>query len=144
VQRGFVPEALRKARVARGMSVPDLSRFAGVSQGSLRRWEDGTGLPQVNSLRRVATALGVPISRLVKVPERKRMLSDLRVMAGLTQPEAAKAAGIATYTYALVERGLRELDDITAERLAVSLGVSGGEVCSAWQRARDRPPGTPA
>jgi transcriptional regulator with XRE-family HTH domain len=126
------------------MSVPDLSRHAGVSPGSIRRWEDGTGLPQVDSLRRAATACGVPISRLVKVPERKRMLSDLRVLAGLTQPETAKTVCIPTYTYALVERGLREPDSPLVERLAAAFGVSGAEIQSAWRRTRARPSGAPA
>lgn len=122
----------------------DLARHAEVSPDAIWRWENATTLPQVDLLRKAAQALRVPLSRIVRVPKHKRMVSDLRVLAGLTKPETGRAANIPTYTYTLVERGLRKPDDSLAERLSKAFGVHPDELLSAWQRAHDRPSGTPA
>ena len=62
-QRAFVlGEAVRKARLARGMTQADLAAATGTSQSAIARLELGGGNPRLETLARVADALGVELS----------------------------------------------------------------------------------
>lgn len=156
VLRGWDPARLKKLRERKrrpkrrgeadrgSWTEADLARKSGVSVQTIRNWECDRSQPTVDKLRAVAQALGVGMDQLVKVSEHKRHLSDLRVLAGLTQPEAAKEAGISTGFYADVERAEAALTDQIAKRLATIFATDAETVRAAWQRAHDREPGEPA
>ncbi|ADG99335.1 transcriptional regulator, XRE family [Segniliparus rotundus DSM 44985] len=147
VLRGFRRRELAKVRLGykrKGISNHDLARLSGVGESTLRRWQSGEALPSIDKLGAVLATLGVPISRVVVIPEEKRTLADLRVLAGYTQPQLAKAAGMSTTALSTLERGGAPFTEQRAQALAPLLDVSISEVIAAWQRARDRPPGTPA
>ena len=79
---------------------------------------------------------------MVTVPADERYPGDLRVLKGLTQPQLAAAARIATTTLRAIERADIKLTDTNALTLAKLLGIPTDEYRAAYQRARERPPGT--
>lgn len=145
VIRGWDRRRLTRLRDKQGWSEAELGRLARVSPQAIRNWESGvTTGPQVDMLARVAAALGASMSDLVKVPPRDRYLSDLRVLAGLVQPEAARLLGVSTGYYSDLERGEKNLSDQHAAAIAKLFQTTPDVVRAAHERARLRPPGTPA
>lgn len=142
VLRGFDAQAFAEARRRRGISVSDLSRLANVSQATVFNWEAGKSTPQVDLLARVMGILESPIERVVSIPADGRYPGDWRVIKGLTQPELAAAVKIPTTTLRGIERADAALTDGNAEKLSNYLGISLEEYRAAYQRARQRPPGT--
>ncbi len=143
VMRGFAPETLAAARQAAKMSRGDLARLIGATPATVGNWETGRTKPQVDSLAQIARVLGQPISRLVQIDPTRRYLGDLRVLAGLMQPELAREAGISTAHLSALERGEVRLTSDVAQRLAGSLHVPVGSVEQAYALVRSRPAGDP-
>ena len=75
---------IRGARRERGRSLREIAEVAGVSESFLSQVERGVASPSVQSLRRIAAALSVPVvtllagpessGRVVRAGERRRML----------------------------------------------------------------------
>lgn len=55
----FVPEQVKAARIASGLSQREVSEIADVSIDTVRRAENGTHEPGASALGRLAAALGV-------------------------------------------------------------------------------------
>lgn len=127
-----------------GISIGDFSRLAGVTASTVYGWLDGRSVPQVDNLSRAVKILKLKISDVVVTDPAERYISDLRVLAGLTQPQLGKATGISTTTVTRIERGEMQLSDSHAAKLAEHLRVPVEEVRAAHARVRDRPLGTPA
>ncbi|GAY16093.1 hypothetical protein MSZK_28190 [Mycobacterium sp. shizuoka-1] len=144
VLRGFNAQRFAEVRRDRQFTVSDLARLADVGQSTVHSWEAGRGTPQVDLLARVMAILDAPIELVVTVPVDERFPGDWRVIRGLTQPQLAAAAGIATTTLRGIERADIGLTEATATKLAELLGVSTEDYQQAYQRARKRPPGTTA
>lgn len=142
VLRGFNAQAFAEARRHRGISVSDLARLADVSQATVFNWEGGKGTPQIDLLARVMRILETPIEQVVTIAPEDRYPGDWRVIKGLTQPELAAAAKIATTTLRGIERADAALTDANAAALANLLGITVDEYRAAYQRARQRPAGT--
>jgi XRE family transcriptional regulator, regulator of sulfur utilization len=60
-----VAENLRRIRTARGLSLSDLARRAGVAKATLVGLEAGRGNPTIGTLAAIADELGVAVERLV-------------------------------------------------------------------------------
>lgn len=142
VLRGFDAQAFAAARRRKDISVSDLSRLADVSQAAIFNWEAGKSTPLVDLLARVMRILDAPIEQVITIPAGDRYPGDWRVIKGLTQPELAAAAKIATTTLRGIERADIGLSDANAEKLAALLGIDVGKYHAAYQRARQRPAGT--
>ncbi|WP_144209216.1 helix-turn-helix transcriptional regulator [Mycobacterium tilburgii] len=143
VLRGFNPQAFAEARRRKDISVADLARLADVGQSTVHAWEAGRGTPQVDLLARVMRILDTAIEQVVNIPAHERYPGDWRVIKGMTQPELAAAAKIATTTLRGIERADIGLTDANAFELAKHLGISVEEYRVAYQRARHRPAGAP-
>ncbi|OLT44989.1 hypothetical protein BJF87_23835 [Gordonia sp. CNJ-863] len=135
--RGFNPDALRAARGE--MSVKTLARLARVGRSTVHHWENGSTVPQIDVLRKVCALLGVPIAQIVQVDPATAYPADLRVLAGLTQPELGQKAGLSTATVGYVERGEVELTASTLAALCSALNVPEQTYQAAFERARMRP-----
>lgn len=144
VLRGFNAQAFADARRRRDISVADLSRMSDVGQSTIHAWEKGTFTPQVDLLARVMGILKTPIEQVVDIAADERYPGDWRVVRGMMQPELAAAAGIATTTLRGIERADVSLTDANAEKLAGLLDITVDEYRAAYQRCRQRPPGTSA
>lgn len=122
-------------------SRPDIARAADVSTQTLANWTSGRVHPNVDLLTRVVKFLGLEISDVVVVDPATRMFSDLRVAAGLTQPQLATAAGLPTRTLQDIERGnTKQLKRRHVAALTGPLGVTADELLEAWTNTRKRPP----
>lgn len=62
---GSVGQAVRDGRRRLGMTVEALAAAAGVSTGALSQLERGQGNPSLQTLHRLAEALGIPTARLL-------------------------------------------------------------------------------
>ena len=144
VQRGFRGERFRELREAAGMTMTDLARLSDLSPSTISSWERGSAAPDVARLVQVASVLGVDVSELVNVDASAQMPSDLRVRKGLSQIELARATGLSTAVTGAFERAEVAWKDKHATKIAAALDVSIEELRQAWERARRRPPGTPA
>jgi transcriptional regulator with XRE-family HTH domain len=144
VRRGFRREHFIDVLDASGMSRGDIARLAEMSPATIKSWERRGGSPDIERLSRVARLLEVDMGEFVYVPDDECFPSDLRIRVGLTQVQLATAAGLSTTVLSGFERGETRWSDRKGAALAATLGVSVDDLHAAWQRARTRPPGTPA
>ncbi|NED64690.1 helix-turn-helix transcriptional regulator, partial [Streptomyces sp. SID10244] len=52
---------IREVRKTRGLTMVQLAELAGVSQGLISQVENGRADPSLETLRRIAEALGIPL-----------------------------------------------------------------------------------
>ncbi|WP_045691932.1 helix-turn-helix domain-containing protein [Streptomyces rubellomurinus] len=64
--RGVLAANLKRVRAARGLSLSELSRQAGIGKATLSQLESGAGNPTLETVFGLARVLGVPISDLVE------------------------------------------------------------------------------
>lgn len=57
-------QRLQELRLKAGLSQSQLARTAGVPVGSLKNWEQGRRLPQLDAAWRLANALGISLDEL--------------------------------------------------------------------------------
>ena len=126
------------------MSTQDLARLSRVSESTIWTWEKGTRSPNIDKLVLVLDVLEIRANDVIDIPPDQRYPSDLRNLARYTQPQLSLSAGMSTQVLSKLERGEIPLTDARRQALAPLLGVTEDELHAAWQRARDRPPGTPA
>ncbi|RMD69285.1 MAG: XRE family transcriptional regulator [Gammaproteobacteria bacterium] len=60
-----VGKRIRALRRARRLSQRELSRLTGLAQGTISRIEQGEQIPSMDTVRRIAAALGVPVAEIV-------------------------------------------------------------------------------
>lgn len=144
VLRGFSRDNFVSARKRANLTVFDLTRLSEVSSSTIYHWERGIRIPQVDVLAKVMNVLGAPISDVVPIDPHERFPGDWRVMKGITIPQLAAAAGLSTFIVQRIERADYALSPDHAARLASQLGITAREYQQAYERARDRDPGTPA
>lgn len=141
ILQGFDPDALKRRRNELGMTRGDLARAADISVTAVADWENGRRTPQVDSLAHVASALKCEISAFVHMGPGARSLADLRILAGLTQPQLGKITGISTTVISSLERAESGLSEERAEVLARVLGVDVEAIETGYAKARNRAPG---
>lgn len=145
IVRGFRPENLRAARLSanngRAVEVRDLARVSGVGMTTIRNWESGESVPQVDKLRKIAEVLGisVPMDELIDVPRAERSPTDWRALFGLLQPTLGRIVGIETTTVGHIESGVRVPKPEQAAAIAKVYGISVDEFMECFERARRRP-----
>lgn len=126
------------------MSVTTLARLARVGRRTVQFWESGATSPQVDILRRVCAVLGIAIADVVRLDPSEVYPADLRVLAGMTQPELGRAAQLSTTAIGMIERGEVELTDSALGSIAGVLRVDERVYRAAFERVRQRPAGAPA
>lgn len=92
---------LREARAQRGMTRKDLARDSGVSLRFLAQLESGRGNPSLIVLRRIATALDLPLESLVSdSPQPVNQSLVLRLLGRLTPEQLVSARRLLTERFA--------------------------------------------
>ena len=135
----FDGEALRAARVRRGLTQHGLARLVDVAGGErVSRWELGVTTPRAVTVGRLASALGVSVDDLMPSVGAASGLRELRTRAGLSPRDLAEATHMSVSTIQRWESGRtsRPLPDPTLQALATALGVSVEDVAAAISRAR--------
>ncbi len=137
---GFDRGRLRARREAANLTRRQLAEAAGVHLIAIRQWETGHRVPTVETVAVLARALGVSpltLTDRAEVDTARLTLRDLRISTGLTQEQAAAAAGMRRTTFSKIERGTDgALSPGAAQALADGLRVSIGQVRAAHAAAR--------
>jgi len=131
-------QALRRARVAAGLTQHQLARLVGVAGGErVSRWELGTSSPRPQLVLHLADVLGVDLNELCARP-REVDLRSLRVAAGMSMDELASRIHASKTTISRWESGdvVRPLSVRVLALLAEALGVSPEVVQQAAERSR--------
>ncbi len=129
---------LRRVRAGRKLSQADVAEQAGLSREGYRRIEEGIVEPRVESLRRVASALGVKADDLL-VPVRQLRSVRFRAQKKMTSREDL-LANVARWLddYSELEGLLDRREPFQLAALARTLGgEKNRDIVGAAQRARE-------
>ena len=132
------PAALRAARLRAGLTQHKLAWLIGVAGGErVSRWELGTSVPRLETLRRMAAVLEVDLTELLDSPARSPDLRSLRVRAGMSLGELSERSHVSKATLSRWESGRvsRTPGQPVMALLAQSLDVAVGEVEDAFARS---------
>ncbi|HEX9889024.1 MAG TPA: helix-turn-helix transcriptional regulator [Nitriliruptorales bacterium] len=146
--RGYDPEALRRARETKRertgakpgeWTQEHVAELMGVARTNYMAWERTEGTtrtPTPATIKRLAELLDVTPEELTTVTPDEATLADLRSWAGLTQADVAAGLAVSRPTYAMIERGERELTRDQVRRFAHLVGRSQKLVDQAHRRGR--------
>jgi transcriptional regulator with XRE-family HTH domain len=134
--RGFRADRLRDFRVRAGLSADDLAAKVGSSRQAVSTWEVGRSTPPPAMLGRLAHALDISVAALVPLPASQLRLADLRVLAALSQNEAAKRLDVSPTLLGEIERGQKPPTAERVHALAIAYGVTDRSVEEAWHRTQ--------
>jgi transcriptional regulator with XRE-family HTH domain len=84
---------VRRHRLLLGMTVAELSREAELSPGMLSKIEHGLTSPSLDTLRRLAMALNIPVTSLFRQYEEERDVSFVRAGQGIEIERRGTRAG---------------------------------------------------
>jgi transcriptional regulator with XRE-family HTH domain len=87
-------------------------------------------------LGRLANVLDTSVAAMVPIPESQLRLADLRVLAALSQNEAARLIGISPTLLGEIERGRKQATGGRVFSLASAYGVTEQTVEDAWRRTQ--------
>lgn len=132
--------ALKSARKSRGHSIARTSLLGGVSTATVKRWENGQGLPPRADLMVYLDRLGVPadspyrdvVAATIRRPEVRegagrpllRYLRSERRRNGLTLEAISDATGVSVPSLYRYESGLRAPDTETLRSIAMASGCN--------------------
>lgn len=112
-------------RCEKGMTVQELATRAGISTSYLGEIERGAVYPSLNTLKRLAEELDVPVYVLMgQDGSLGHRLKTLREEYGLTQAQLASLAGVTAGLIGQIEQGKVQPSLKTLEKLAQAMGVS--------------------
>lgn len=134
--RGFRADRLRDLRVRAGLSADDLAAKVGSSRQAVSTWEVGRSTPPPAMLGRLAAALETSVAALVPLPASQVRLADLRVLAALSQNEAAKLIAISPTLLGEIERGQKPPTEERIQAMAQAYGVTDRSIEEAWERTQ--------
>ena len=129
----FCAEALRAARLRAGLRRGEVAQRVGVSEATVKGWENGTRAPKASTHAALAKALGVAFETLEKPgPADAEDLRRLRESLGLTQAEAARRMGIHASALKRVEAGAELPPDPKA--MARVYGLTAADLAAVVRR----------
>lgn len=112
-------ERLRGERARRGMSRKLLAEHAGISERYITQVESGKGNVSILILRQIATALGVPLNRLLEAEPSGPEMTLLRQFLSRLSPEQLRDA------YTLLTRRYAPDPSISRQQRIALIGLRG-------------------
>jgi len=120
-----IGDKIRMLRAEKKLSSNDLSRRVDISNSYLSEIERGTVIPALNTLKRIAEDLEVPVYSIMgQVGTLGYRLKALREEHGLTQAQMANLAGVTAGLIGQIEHGKVQPSLKTLDKLAEVMGVS--------------------
>ena len=120
-----VGDKIHLLRVEKDLPLTELARRVGITVTYLSDIERGTAVPALNSLKRIADELAVPVSFLMgQAGTLGYKLKALREEYGLTQMQLADRAGVTAGLIGQIEHGKVQPSLKTLDKLAQVMGVS--------------------
>jgi transcriptional regulator with XRE-family HTH domain len=127
---------VRAVRLARGMSIDELTAGSGIAPDDLAALERGEHDPMFHGVLALADALGISARTLMREVERGedasalfgQRLRDLRAERSISQDKLARRTGIHPTAIGRLERGSREPRLTTILRLASGLDLQPGRL----------------
>ena len=124
-----------------GLTQHQLARIVDVAGGErISGWERGENEPRARVIPGLAQALGVDPLELLSLPNGVD-LRALRLVAGRTAPELARALNVSLHSYLRWEAGQRLSlpvgDRRILEALSRELGAPAPQILEALHRSRD-------
>lgn len=122
-----VAEKLRSLREAKGLSLNELAKKAGISPSHLSEIERDRAKASLKTLEKLAQALDVPVFSILRDYEEDTLgarLRRLREKMGLSQKELALRTGLSPSLIGQIETGRSQPSLATLHLLADVLGVS--------------------
>ena len=125
---------LQAIRISAGMSQAQLAYRADTSRATLSAYENGRR--NVRSMSddlasRIAAALQCSVDDVrapIDTPKTSSKLKEMRRAAGITQVELGRKIGLTQAAISAYERGIRPIQDETAERIAAVLHCTPDEI----------------
>ena len=133
---GFSPDVARRALDRHGMSAGDLAEAVGVTRQAVSAWLNGSKLPSVKSLAKVAEEVNLSPADLTPHVAGRPYLADLRARVGKTQAQVAADLSISPTVLSEIERGIHGVKDDVAAELAEVYDVPYETVWQAWDAGR--------
>jgi len=141
-------ETLRKLRTDKGLSQAQLVKLLYVNHSTVARWENGTRLPDVAMMLRLASFLGVDINMLLNIAEQsdespniimvddnKIILSDGLSVLGEVMPNAT----ITGFIWPLEAIEYAKINRIALAILDIELGTASGlDLCHTLLEINNR------
>lgn len=129
-----ISENIKKYRIERKLTQKELAKKANISVASVQLYEYGAKEPKLGTIRSIANALGVPVLHLilddVEGYSIGQKLHSLRTEKGILREELSKMIGESIERIRNFEYGVEMPDFILASKIATSLGITLGDVCT--------------
>lgn len=118
-------DRIRKYREEKKLSLKELAQSSGISYSYLCEIEKGFVLPSIRSIRKIASALNVPLKNLLAAPTSLgARLAKIREEQGLNQSQLARKAGVSPGLIGQIEKGRIQPSLKTVEKIAAALDIS--------------------
>lgn len=132
----FNAQRFKAIREEKKMTYAAISRETGISQATIRHWEQERHIPSMESLVNVMKALGHSPLEVMDTPLESLTLMDLRIMALYSRSEVADELNLTLSGYSGIERGEYPLTPERIEILGRLFGVKSKLIVTAWERAQ--------
>lgn len=123
-----IGEKIKTARISANMTQAELAEKLGVAYQNIGQLESGKRKPKLETIQKIADALGVSVSYLSGIENDTSLTSylikDARERAGMTTEDLAQKSGIPVSLLEDYERGAKKpgIEELT--KISHSIGVS--------------------
>src|SRR5579875_2935006 len=119
-----IGDVIRSYRTSRGLSQGDIERRTGLLRCYLSRVENGHTVPSLETLAKIADALGMSLADFFPVPDTPEERAARRLAGELTEEELRILSELKRYTEGMSEND-RALVLLMIRRLAATRRASG-------------------
>ena len=103
---------IKQRRKEFGISRKSMAKLLGITRKQYKALEDNTGEFEVGVITQICLIFNIERKNTYPILKRKRLIH------GLSLRDTAHKVGVNVFTYWMVERYCRKLDDATLERIA--------------------------
>lgn len=125
-----LPQRIRDARLAAGLTQQIVAARAGLSHLTVSRWEVGTKLPSLGALQKVAIVLNMALADLLDPAEQ---------IAACREPSAPDAAAPPLSALGAHIRAARLAANLTPAHLAPLVSAPSGRTIERWEAGESDP-----